>query len=97
MAGEHGGKAWRDSMAGKYGWCGACRAEGACTEDYYEADLALVRCYTCNRMGHLCCKGAPQEPPELSCHNCGDAGHLAVDCTSFRPPQVGETHTCFKV
>ncbi|KAL3156015.1 hypothetical protein ABBQ32_013003 [Trebouxia sp. C0010 RCD-2024] len=64
------------------------RAEGACTEDYYEADLALVRCYTCNRMGHLCCKGAPQDPPDPSCHNCGEAGHLAVDCSSFKPPQV---------
>lgn len=67
---------------------GTCRAEGACTEDYYEADLALVRCYTCNRMGHLCCKGAPQDPPDPSCHNCGEAGHLAVDCSSFRPPQA---------
>ena len=65
-----------------------CRAEGGCSEPYLSADLALVRCYTCNRMGHLCCKEGPQEPPEPSCHNCGDAGHMAVDCRMTKPQKV---------
>ncbi|DBA75548.1 TPA: hypothetical protein ACH3X2_009108 [Trebouxia sp. C0005] len=64
------------------------RAEGGCSEPYLSADLALVRCYTCNRMGHLCCKEGPQEPPEPSCHNCGDAGHTAVDCRMTKPQKV---------
>ena len=67
-------------------WC--CRAEGGCSEPYLSADLALVRCYTCNRMGHLCCKEGPQEPPEPSCHNCGDAGHMAVDCRMDKPQKA---------
>ncbi len=65
-----------------------CRAEGGCSEPYLSADLALVRCYTCNRMGHLCCKEGPQEPPEPSCHNCGDAGHMAVDCRMTKPQKA---------
>ena len=66
----------------------ASRAEGGCTESYSRADLALVRCYICNRMGHLCCAKGPQEAPQPSCHNCGDAGHRASDCHIAKPTQA---------
>lgn len=65
-----------------------CRAEGACTERYLDKDLTLVRCYVCNRMGHLCCTEAPQDPVQPSCYNCGDEGHLGTDCWRDKPNQA---------
>lgn len=65
-----------------------CRAEGACSEKYLEQDLTLVRCYVCNRMGHLCCAEAPQDLAEPSCYNCGEEGHLGSDCWHDKPTQV---------
>jgi hypothetical protein len=37
-----------------------CRSEGGCSKDYLESDMQRVRCYVCQKLGHLCCKPAPQ-------------------------------------
>lgn len=61
------------------------RAEGGCTKDYLEDDLAHVRCMVCGRRGHLSCQVAQGlERQHPSCFNCGDGGHVATECWKVR-------------
>ncbi|XP_050378268.1 uncharacterized protein LOC126795474 [Argentina anserina] len=50
--------------------------------------LASVRCFVCNEMGH--CATTCPKPKRTCCFKCGQVGHMARDCT--RPPQGRQEH-----
>lgn len=53
-----------------------------CESDYSPDDLKEIRCYMCNRFGHLCCVDLPDiAESQVSCYNCGKSGHLGSGCT----------------
>ncbi|KAL6783798.1 hypothetical protein ACKKBF_B05840 [Auxenochlorella protothecoides x Auxenochlorella symbiontica] len=64
------------------------RAEGGCTCEYMEEDLAQVRCSTCGLRGHLSCAPAPDTRVLPSCYNCGAGGHCAAECRQDVPGAV---------
>lgn len=66
----------------------AFRSEGGCTKDYLESDMRRVRCYVCHKLGHLCCKPAPQEAAQMSCYNCGADDHWGEQCGLAGTAQV---------
>ncbi|KFM27014.1 Histidine biosynthesis bifunctional protein hisIE, chloroplastic [Auxenochlorella protothecoides] len=64
------------------------KAEGGCTCEYMEEDLAQVRCSTCGLRGHLSCAPAPDTRVLPSCYNCGAGGHCAAECRQDVPGAV---------
>eukprot|EP00878_Enallax_costatus_P014545 GHUV01015216.1.p2 GENE.GHUV01015216.1~~GHUV01015216.1.p2 ORF type:complete len:235 (+),score=104.30 GHUV01015216.1:123-827(+) len=63
------------------------RYEGGCDQDYYSADLDMVRCFVCGEKGHLSCQPAPLTAPKPSCWNCGGS-HWAEDCPQEFPSHL---------
>lgn len=53
----------------------------SCSNDYSPDDLKVIRCYICNKLGHLCCAEYTNERSgRVSCYKCGRSGHLGPVC-----------------
>ena len=57
---------------------------------YDEEDLSRIRCYVCNKLGHLACMAplAMETCGSLACYKCGGTDHSGADCT-FGDSYVG--------
>lgn len=47
-----------------------------------EGKLKSLRCYNCNKLGHLATDCRQPKREKGSCFNCGEMGHIAKDCSA---------------
>lgn len=88
VADDNSGVCLRCGSAACPGVADHVRARGGCVGQYSAADLSMVRCFVCCRLGHLCCQDAPTTFWRPTCHNCGDAGHVGSECSRPVPPAI---------
>ncbi|XP_077256603.1 uncharacterized protein LOC143894309 [Temnothorax americanus] len=49
-----------------------------------------MKCYNCNKLGHISKDCTKPKRERGSCYNCGNTEHLAKDCPSKKPKEVKE-------